>query len=74
MTIKDVKNLFGKEKYISEFICYQLKITTHQGGKVWHVVWYTKLIFVGRVYVLSGTLAVIASQHSTLPEILRRIL
>ena len=32
MTIKDVKNFIGKEKDISEFICYQIKIATHQGG------------------------------------------
>ena len=47
MTIKDVKNFFGKEKYISEFIRYQLKIETHRGGIVWHVVRYAKLIFAG---------------------------
>ena len=43
------KNFFGKEKYISEFICYQLKIETHQGGIVWHVIQYMKLIFAGGV-------------------------
>ena len=26
------KNFFGKEKDISEFIHYQIKIVTHQGG------------------------------------------
>ena len=26
------KNFFGKEKDISEFIRYQIKIATHQGG------------------------------------------
>ena len=37
------KNFFGKEKDISEFICYQLKIATHQGGIVWRVVRYAKI-------------------------------
>ena len=43
MTIKDVKNFFGKEKDISEFIHYQLKIVTHQGGIFWRVIRYVKI-------------------------------
>ena len=42
MTIKDVKNFFGKEKYISEFICYQrLHFHTpviHKGGIICHTI------------------------------------
>ena len=37
------KNFFGKEKDISEFIRYQLKIATHQGGIVWHVIRCAKI-------------------------------
>ena len=42
MTIKDVKNFFGKEKYISEFIHYQkLRFRTpviHKGSIIWHTI------------------------------------
>ena len=38
------KNFFGKEKDISEFIPYQIKIATQGGGGiVWHVIQYTKI-------------------------------
>ena len=37
------KNFFGKEKDISEFIRYQLKIVTHHRGIVWRVVRYVKI-------------------------------
>ena len=42
MTIKYVRNLFGKEKYVSEFICYQkVHFCTPvilKGGIVWHTI------------------------------------
>ena len=42
MTIKDVKNFFGKEKYISEFIRYQKLCfhtpVIHKGGIIWHTI------------------------------------
>ena len=37
------KKFFGKEKDISEFIRYQIKIATHQGGIVWRVIRYAKI-------------------------------
>ena len=46
------KNFFGKEKYISEFIRYQLKIVTHQRGIVLRVIQYAKLIFAGSMFCL----------------------
>ena len=49
------KNFFGKEKYISEFIHYQLKIVTHQGGYSLACRTVHKINFCRR-YVLPGTL------------------
>ena len=42
MTIKYMRNFFGKEKYISEFTCYQ-KLHFHtpvtcKGGVIWHMI------------------------------------
>ena len=48
------KNFFDKEKYISEFICYQLKIVTHQVGYSLACRTVRKIIFCGG-YVLPGT-------------------
>ena len=47
------KNFFGKEKDISKFIRYQLKIATHQGGIVWRVIQYAKIYRV--YYKIPGT-------------------
>ena len=39
VTIKYVENFFGKQKYISEFICYQkLHFCTLGGGIIWHMI------------------------------------
>ena len=34
---------FTGKNYFCEFTCVKLKIATHQGGIVWHVVQYAKI-------------------------------